>query len=138
MSLPTITKIGENITQIGDKVRVEVGPKLLEAIATEELLSDDVTAGHYQVGRRDSVGDIIVLGEPMKYLAWGGRTTPGEQSHYVYQVTPRPVLDEAGAPVLDESGAPTFVDDPNHWVLVDAFDTPEQAMAQAGAIAASL
>lgn len=54
----------------GPRWRVEQGPKTKTAIATEELLSDAKTATHYQVGERDAVGKIIVLGEPMTYHDW--------------------------------------------------------------------
>lgn len=73
-----------NVVQINDIVRVEPGPKLKRDIATKELLANAITAKHYQFGQPDAMGNIIVEGEPMTYLAWGGDETGREVTYYVY------------------------------------------------------
>lgn len=124
MSLPNISVSG-NITSIGDKVRVEPGPKAVTAVATEELLSDDQTAQHYCVGARDALGEIIVLGEPMTYLAWGGKCAAAEVSFYVYQLKAQTYPEGETGPA-------------ERWEKVAAYDTANEAMAAGGALAASL
>lgn len=55
-----------------EKARIELASPTLEAVATEELLSNAKTAAHYQVGKPDALGNPIVLGKPMTirdYLA---------------------------------------------------------------------
>lgn len=49
---------------------IETGPFIKTAVATPELLADDVTATHYAVGKGDQTGKPIVLGEPMTYADW--------------------------------------------------------------------
>lgn len=58
----------ENLVDLSDYVRVEDGPLRRTEIATEELLSDEVTARHYQVGKPDAAGNIITLGKEMTFL----------------------------------------------------------------------
>lgn len=70
-----LVRVHEDMVEIshGDaKWRIERGPKKKVAAATEELLSDAVTATHYHVGGKDAVGKKIVLGEEMTYLDWLG------------------------------------------------------------------
>lgn len=43
----------------GDKFRAELGPQLIELECSDENLSDDVTAAHYQKGARDALGRRI-------------------------------------------------------------------------------
>lgn len=62
-------------------LRVESGPKRIEAVATKELLDDAVTAHHYHVGGKDAMGKTIVIGEPMTYLDYYG-----EETWYLYQL----------------------------------------------------
>lgn len=56
------------IVQLSDKYRAESGPVRKEAVATTELLSNEVTAEHYQEGKFDAMGKTIKLGEKMTYL----------------------------------------------------------------------
>lgn len=79
------------IIHIGDKVRIEAGPRIKTAEATKELLDDTVTASHYQPPRRatreelddpailtegkdrlflDALGKPIQLGEQLTYVDW--------------------------------------------------------------------
>ncbi len=69
-----------DIIEIDGKVRVEAGPLRRSEIATEELLSDEVTAQHYQVGRTDALNNIIALGKPMDFIDWKSK----ERAFYVY------------------------------------------------------
>lgn len=75
-----IEKISGTITEVEGKVRIEPGPLRKQAIATAELLSDEVTASHYKVGGRDALGKEIKLGAPMDYIDWRNR----ERVFYVY------------------------------------------------------
>ena len=65
--------------QVTDFIRVDCGKVRKRAVATEELLSDDVTATHYKlilgqdkdgnnVPGRGADGEIIELGKEMEYL----------------------------------------------------------------------
>jgi hypothetical protein len=84
----------ENITRVGDNVRIEPGPKLVTAVATEELLHDNRTAGHYHVGGRDSKGRPIELGKEFTYLEWGGNEAEPKLVFYVYKKVPVNSVDE--------------------------------------------
>lgn len=68
-----IKRLNEALIEIDGRVRVERGPRMLTAVATEELLSNEVTASHYKVGGLDKLGKVIVLGEEMTYLDWLGK-----------------------------------------------------------------
>jgi hypothetical protein len=73
--------------QITETTRIEKGPPMVETVATAELLSNEVTATHYQEGRLDAVGTTIELDKPIKYLDW---LHPENWVWYVYK------LDETG------------------------------------------
>ena len=83
------------LIQVTPTVRVECGPVRRATIATAEVLDDRVTARHYQVGRRDALGKIIVLGEPMTYLDYRG-----PWGWHVYQV--QPVMLDAEGRITDD------------------------------------
>ena len=99
--MPTFQRVNENLLQIGANIRVERGPARVDAIATEELLSNEVTADHYVEGAFDAIGRRIVLGEPMTYLDWRGK-----RSFYLYRLeaVEVPGHDDA-VPVWIEQGA---------------------------------
>jgi len=84
-----ITRINEDLIDIGGKVRVERGPVRRAGKATEALLADDKTASHYQVGRLDAAGNVIEAGKAFAYLDW-----LGAKGWYVYVLG-------GGAPVED-------------------------------------
>lgn len=98
----------ENITCVGENVRIEAGPKLVTATATEELLHNDRTADHYQVGLRDAKGIPIKLGKEMSYLEWGGGKTEPNITYYIY----KKVLVNSTDEFIDDKPNPYFV--PNH------------------------
>ncbi|MFO1151017.1 MAG: hypothetical protein U1E62_21795 [Alsobacter sp.] len=79
---PAVKRSGSIIT-VGQDVRIEAGPARLESKASPELLSNERTAEHYQVGLIDAAGRTIEIGKPMTYLDWKGR--PG---FYVAQWVP--------------------------------------------------
>lgn len=62
----------EPYIQVSPTVRVEAGPCVKTAIATPELLDDEVTLSHYREGAPDKLGKKIVLGEEMTYADWKG------------------------------------------------------------------
>jgi hypothetical protein len=82
--MATVKREGDLIS-IGDSVRIERGPPLLTATATEALLADEKTASHYKVGQADALGNPIVLGEPFAYLDYGGNEVEGKRVFYVFQ-----------------------------------------------------
>jgi hypothetical protein len=62
---------------------VEQGPRRVTKIATKELLSDLITARHYQVGTFDAFGKKIELGKPFTFLDY--REIFGPRVWYVYR-----------------------------------------------------
>lgn len=42
-----------------EKVRVEIGPQIVNLTCCDENLSDEVTAPHYRIGGRDATGKLI-------------------------------------------------------------------------------
>lgn len=74
-----VTRKGDRI-EIGDTVRVESGPALRRRKATDEALSNDATADHYQVGLSDALGKPIEAGAMFTYLDYYG-----PRVFYVYQ-----------------------------------------------------
>ena len=115
--MPTFHRVNENLLQIGATVRVERGPRRVEAIATTELLSDEATAAHYQEGAFDAIGRRIVLGEPMTYLDW----LAGATSFYLYR--------------LEHVEVPGHDDAVPIWVEQAVFDTEDAAINAGLAIA---
>jgi len=65
--------IREGLIELDGRFRAEIGPRRVEAVATPEALSDEVTASHYQEGRFDAMGKTIVKGKPFTYLDWKNR-----------------------------------------------------------------
>ena len=79
-----IRKVSDDLIYVGSDMVIERGPVRRQAVATEELLDDKVTASHYYAGTRkarhgagtidkvgrDSLGRPIVLGQPMDYIDW--------------------------------------------------------------------
>jgi hypothetical protein len=74
-----ITRINEDLIDIGGKVRVERGPAKRTGKATEALLDNDKTAPHYKVGTLDADGKVIEAGKSFTYLDW-----LGTKGWYVY------------------------------------------------------
>ncbi|WP_156911724.1 hypothetical protein [Kaistia adipata] len=74
-----VTRINEDLIDIGGKVRVERGPARKTGKATEALLDDEKTASHYQLGKFDADGKVIEAGKTMTYLDW-----LGPKGWYVY------------------------------------------------------
>lgn len=67
--------------QLSDTVRVDRGPPIRVAIATEALLRGGRLASHYRVGAPDAIGNRIVLGRTMFYVDWRAPET-----EYVFTV----------------------------------------------------
>jgi hypothetical protein len=120
-----IKYLGDNIIEIDGKVRIEVGPARIKAIATKEILDDKVTAAHYAVGLPDALGKPIKIGEEFTYIDWKGLKP---QVHYVYAL-------ETVEEVNDVTGAKAKVD---RWLPKDVKPTEQEALSVATAIAASL
>lgn len=125
-------RLGDTLLQLGDKVRVEEGPKRKTAKATAALLDDAVTASHYHLPRevdgktvvaRDALGKPIAEGQPMTYL-----DHLGDRCWYIYQLQTEGVVDAVGAPVLGDDGQPQTVE---RWVAVGEVDGDEAAAVEA-------
>lgn len=65
-------ELSDHLIDYDEKARVEAGPKLVTAKATDTLLADNKTAAHYRVGALDALGVVIELGKNMTYLDWLG------------------------------------------------------------------
>lgn len=103
------TRTGGLVKLGNDDVRIEQGPMLKRGVATKELLSNDKTADHYQLGGPDAFGKPIVEGSQFDYLDWGGSTTEGEKVFYVYHKVP---VDHTAETLKDGEPNPYFV--PEH------------------------
>lgn len=100
--------------QVSDRVRVESGPPRKKAVATRELLDNNVTHKKYQVGAPDSFNRIIQLGQVIDYVDW---YVPEDQ--WVWNVY-----------LLDESTG-------RYWPIENSpFESKDQAMAAAEQLAA--
>lgn len=141
MAETEIERLSDTLIEIGGKVRVEQGPELKTAEATEELLDDKVTASHYhapvekthaasgktvKVYAKDALGQRIEIGSDMTYLDW-----LGDRVWYVYVKQWEEVLDASGTPVsLD--GEPQMIE---RWVEVETLKGSEdEAIERATAI----
>lgn len=118
------------LIEIDGKVRIEPGPVLLQAKATEELLDNAVTAEHYQPGAFDALSKPIELGKTMSYLDWNGHKagTEGATAFYVYQ------LDKLTAEELKEREIDPKTAEPEQltiWRKVGAEPTEDAAMGVA-------
>jgi hypothetical protein len=91
------------ITNVGSNYRIEPGPPRITSVATEELLHNDNTAGHYHppivdgesvTFAKDADGKPIKLGEEFTYLDWGGDNYEGKRIFYVYEKQPVNSVDE--------------------------------------------
>jgi hypothetical protein len=110
---------GDMIILGDDEIRIEEGPVLKTAIATEELLKDEQTAPHYYVGvrpmtfydakgkpyevpaiGRDALGKPIKLGEEMTYVDY----VSGEREFKVY----RKVAVDPTSPTLENGDENPF------------------------------
>ncbi|MGD2065564.1 MAG: hypothetical protein PVI43_00155 [Candidatus Bathyarchaeota archaeon] len=51
--------LNENLCSFDEKVRVELGPQIIEMECNDDNLSDAVTESYYQTGGRDAYGRVI-------------------------------------------------------------------------------
>lgn len=114
----TVNHINEKLFSIDEVIRGEIGPPLKRAKATKELLSDEVTARHYQVGERDAENNIIEEGKEMAYLDWKNKD---QWCWYLYRWTAMEGQDKDGKTV-----------DLSRFVEVEQFaGTKDEAIARA-------
>ena len=52
--------LNENLCSFDEKVRIELGPQMVELECSHENLADTVTSPHYRIGQRDARGKIIM------------------------------------------------------------------------------
>lgn len=87
MPQPTVTKLADDLYEIGSKARVERGPLMKTAMASEALFNGDAQRsaeqvqrdelgttlrGHYQLNAFDKLGKPIVPGREFAFLDWNG------------------------------------------------------------------
>lgn len=109
------------LIQVADDVRVENGPRMVHAEATEQLLSNLKTHSDYRVGGRDALGRVIQVGKEIDYLDYRGKWV-----WYLYQEVDHPV-DHLGRFVSEGGGDGTR----KRYVRVGQFATRAEALAEA-------
>lgn len=82
MKIKELSDILVEITSGDSVARIERGPQRKRAKATDELLSDEVTATHYAVGKPDALNKPIEKGKDMDYIDW--KAPKSEHVWYVY------------------------------------------------------
>ena len=130
------------LIQVRDTVRVEFGPVRKTAVATEELLSNSKTAGHYYAGMGvdpmtkqlkqgiDAFAKPIVLGEEMTYIDY-----KGVGAFHVYElrdtflekITGRPTDNKANAQI--DANGKVIVE--QRYIEADVIVDREEAIAAA-------
>lgn len=112
--------MNENFCTWDEKVRIELTPQFIELTCTHENLQNTVTAPHYQIGRIDALGRVIMPertsdpvaivknrrgsiaeGETMTCVDWREKHKP--KSWKIYKRIP--LLDDAGKERLNKEGA---------------------------------
>lgn len=123
-----------NVIEIGEKVRIEPGPPLVTAKATDEVLRDDQTATHYFAGQRDTglkdndgepvmeagidaLGKPIQSGKDFTYADWYGFQRGETVAFNVYQLQDRTAAEKK------EQGT-----DAPLWRKVSVHDTEDAAI----------
>ena len=88
--------INENLCSFDEKVRIELGPQIIELDCTHANLSDYVTAPHYQAGKIDAYGKTIVPkdGGKMHCVDWREKHVPKVWKVYQWQDTGEVVKDD--------------------------------------------
>ena len=74
----------DTLYSFDEKVRVEIGPQIIELDCTDENLSNKVTHANYQEGKIDAFGKTIAKGKKMNCVDWKGKHVP--HLWKVYQV----------------------------------------------------
>ncbi len=68
-----------------DKVRIELGPQIIELPCTDANLRNAVTSAHYQKGRIDAYGVVIGTKKKMNCVDWRARHIPKLWKIYTLQ-----------------------------------------------------
>lgn len=90
--------LNEKLCSFDEKVRIELGPQIIEMNCTEANLSDDVTAPHYKVGGIDALGKVISLvNTRMSVVDWKCKHVPKLWKVYQSQEIGK---DKEGKPVM--------------------------------------
>lgn len=151
---PTFHNIHERLAYCGEDFRIEQGPPLVRAKATQELLSNDKTATHYRAPQPvrgpdgkviesrkgkpvmdqplDALGKPIRLGEEMAYL---DHMLPGDRhGWYVYERQPREIYvtdPNSGAVMVDpDDGKPLTTVREDNFEERGYFPSREEAEAE--------
>ena len=78
--------LNENLCSFDEKVRVELGPQIIELDCNKENLDDKVTSAHYQVGKKDALGIIIGINPKMHCVDWRSKLKPKVWKVYQWQL----------------------------------------------------
>ncbi|GGH36437.1 hypothetical protein SAMN05444007_108264 [Cribrihabitans marinus] len=107
----------DNLCALGDRVRIERGPQVVELDCTDENLDDRVTPRRYAKGRRDALGRLIQPDEAVAELQGKlQRLGAGEPAEGVVkaigEITAAKALDDAlERPHVAASGKMAVIDD---------------------------
>ncbi len=65
-----LERLNADLIEVKPGVRIERGPARITEIATEALLSNEVTAAHYTVGQLDALNKPIEIGKTCTLIDW--------------------------------------------------------------------
>jgi len=111
-----------------DKVRIELGPQIIELDCTDKNLSNDVTSPHYQIGKKDAFGKIIGSDKKMNCVDWRAKHVP--ELWKVYKMQETGELDNGtGKIALNKDGDPV-----QRFIKVNEFESVTEATTFAGGL----
>lgn len=122
----------DKLYSFDEKVRVEIGPQIIELDCTEENLDNTVTHTNYQIGKIDALGKLITSakveepGTKMNCVDWRGKLVP--HMWKVYQLQEIKTVKDT---TID--GVKTEVEgDPiNRFIKVNEFEDKSEALTYA-------
>lgn len=86
--------IKDKLYSFDEKVRVELGPQIVNLVCTEKNIDNSVTHANYQEGKIDAFGNKITMGNKMDCVDWKGKLKP--HLWKVYQLTKTTDVDKKG------------------------------------------
>ena len=117
--------LNENLCEINERVRVELGPQIVELDCTEANLSDTVTHPQYKNGGKDAYGKTIGSEAKMNCVDWRSKLVP--HLWKIYEIQEVTEINDNG----DEEVCEKFV-------KVSEFEGKDEAIAAAIELAGGL
>lgn len=117
--------LNENLCEIDENVRVELGPQIIELDCTEANLQDTITHPQYKNGARDAHGKIIGSAEKMHCVDWRSKIVP--KLWKIYQIQEVTEINSNG----DEETV-------EKYIKVDELEDKDEAISAATALAGGL